>query len=72
MIPSGDLKIITLIRNALSMVILVLGLTWFWATKQQHWLKDFMEPSLVVGGVLITFCQFLITRWSSSQTIENE
>lgn len=52
------------------MVILVLGLIWLWATKQHHWLKDYMEPSLVLVGVLITFCQFLITRWSGSQAIE--
>ena len=70
MIPSGDLKIITLLRNTLSVLILVLGLIWLWATNQEHWLKDYMEPSLVLVGVLITFCQFLITRWSGGQTIE--
>jgi hypothetical protein len=70
MIPSGDIKIITYLRNALSVLILVLGLTWLWATWEQHWLKEYMEPSLVVVGVLISFCQFLIMRWSSGPTIE--
>jgi hypothetical protein len=70
MIPSGDLKIITLIRNTLSVFILVLGVTWLWATKQEHWLKDYMEPSAMVVGALIAFCQFLIARWSGGQIIE--
>jgi hypothetical protein len=70
MIPSSDLKLITLLRNALSVMIPVLGLTWLWATKQEHWLKEYMEPTAMVLGALIVFCQFLITRWGSSPTIE--
>lgn len=50
------------IRNGLSVLIAILGLTWIWATKQQHWLKDFIEPSLVVVGSLIALCQFLMQR----------
>ena len=50
-------------RNSLSVLIAFLGLTWFWATMQQHWLKDFIEPGLVVVGSLIGLCQFLMLRW---------
>ncbi|MFZ4635518.1 MAG: hypothetical protein ACOYNO_15040, partial [Saprospiraceae bacterium] len=64
------MKIIVFIRNTLSVLILVLGLTWLWATKEEHWLKDYVEPTGMVVVALIAFCQFLITRWSGGQTIE--
>lgn len=64
MIPTNNVEKMILLRNVLSVLIFVLGLTWLWAAMQEHWLKEYMEPSIVVVGTLITFCQFLISRWS--------
>jgi hypothetical protein len=72
MVPYKDLKIITYIRNGLSVGIALLGITWLWATKQQHWLKDFIEPTLVVVGSLIALCQFLIQRWDGEKFNETK
>jgi hypothetical protein len=60
MVLTKDLKIV---RNCLSVLIAVLGLMWLWATKQQHWLKDYIEPIGMVVGSLIVLCQFLMQRW---------
>lgn len=72
MIPSIDLKIITIFRNCLSVLVLILGGVWIWATKQEHWAKDFIEPWLVVVGALIAFLQFLLARWGAGQSDSSE
>lgn len=70
MVPKTDLKVLILIRNILSVSIFALGLTWIWATRQDYWLKDYIEPTGMVMGSLIVLCQFLITRWGGGQAIE--
>ena len=68
MIPFSDLKILTFIRNGLSVLIAVLGAVWILAVKNNHWVKDFIEPSLVVTGALIALFQFLRSRWGAEPT----
>jgi hypothetical protein len=70
MLSIAYLKIIIFVRNTLSVSIPVLGLIWLWATKQAHWLKDYMEPTAMVVGALIVFCQFLITHWGGGLIVE--
>jgi hypothetical protein len=69
MIPIKDL---TFVRNSLSVLIAILGLVWLWATKVQHWSKDYIEPTLVVVGSLIALCQFLMLRWNREDSINSQ
>jgi tetratricopeptide (TPR) repeat protein len=68
MVLTKDLKIV---RNCLSVLIAVLGLMWLWATNQQHWLKDYIEPIGMVVGSLIVLCQFLMQRWGSEEMVSH-
>ena len=60
-------KDLATVRNGLSVLIAILGMTWLWVTKLQHPLKDYIEPLLVVIGSLIALYQFLMLRWGNDE-----